>query len=225
MNKDEVEFFKEEIFALKSRHREHTHVDLNGFKKILQNETKLTSADFDEYLYQKMKESEDRRRYKEHLRLTGIFDDHDVSNPFTSLMLMPTPASNHLSSFSSKSIRRTVTANPDLMARVESKMKSPWQDVHQSTIDEEKDEEVEAQDNPFDITTMLAARVEPLTDEESMLVKEALALPHNEDVILEKFNAPITRRLMSSLIDGRWLNDEVFMFYLNIGFRRKLFTF
>ena len=136
-----------------------------------------------------------------------------MSDPFTGLSLMSTPVSKYLSSVSIGSIRQNVNANPELMARVESKMKSPWQDVcREPTIDEEDDDDEEeeaTQDGPFNIAAALAARMEPLTDEESMLVKGALALPHNEDVILEKFNAPITRRLMSSLIDGRWLNDEV----------------
>ena len=52
-------------------------------------------------------------------------------------------------------------------------------------------------------------RFEPLTAEENAAVTAALALPHNETVLIEKFNAPITRRLIASLRPAIWLNDEV----------------
>ena len=63
---------------------------------------------------------------------------------------------------------------------------------------------------------MLTARDDPMREEELAQVAVALALPHNEDLILQKFKIPITRRIMACLRNeeglhylDKCLNDEV----------------
>ena len=59
------------------------------------------------------------------------------------------------------------------------------------------------------VTTQINARMAPLSDVEAAAVAKALELPHDETKLVEKFNISISRRLMSSLINEKWLNDEV----------------
>jgi len=55
---------------------------------------------------------------------------------------------------------------------------------------------------------LIAERFIPLTPDEDVTVTDALLLD-NEEVLIERFNAPITRRLMIALRPSIWLNDEV----------------
>ena len=214
MSKEEVEFFKAEIFSLKENHREHLHIDLESFKLLLKNETRLTITGFDEHRHRKMQESEERRRYREQLKLSGIFDDFEFST-FTSVPALETrliPSSKSSTNFSKF---RQTSDSADLILRVEDKIRKPWQQAHFEEIvpDDESSSDAD-EDKVGDPSSLIAHRFDPLTETEREAVRAALALPHNEDVITEKFNAPITRRLMSSLIDGRWLNDEVIYLYI-----------
>lgn len=59
------------------------------------------------------------------------------------------------------------------------------------------------------VTTQINARMAPLSDVEAAAVAKALELPHDETELVDKFNISISRRLMSSLTNGKWLNDEV----------------
>jgi Ulp1 family protease len=52
----------------------------------------------------------------------------------------------------------------------------------------------------------------PLSPVEEQAVDQALAPPHDETVLVERFNAPIDRRKISCLQPGLWLNDEIINF-------------
>ena len=59
------------------------------------------------------------------------------------------------------------------------------------------------------VTTQINARMAPLSDVEAAAGATALELPHDETELVKKFNISISRRLMSSLANKKWLNDEV----------------
>lgn len=56
------------------------------------------------------------------------------------------------------------------------------------------------------------SRLEALTDAETERVNAALLPPHDETILVSKFNTSISRRLIHCLISPNWLNDEIVNF-------------
>jgi Ulp1 family protease len=72
---------------------------------------------------------------------------------------------------------------------------------------------------PNCVQIQIQERSEPLTDEERTRVDNALERPISEFVLITKFAADITVRLIQSLKETVWLNDEVpsdYTIYINI---------
>eukprot|EP01041_Mallomonas_annulata_P013083 gene13083-27619_t len=62
----------------------------------------------------------------------------------------------------------------------------------------------------------LAMRQRPLSPQEEGEVRSALSPPHDDQVLVEKFNIPMSRAKLSCLTPGAWLNDEVINFYMQL---------
>ena len=75
---------------------------------------------------------------------------------------------------------------------------STSEEIEQREAEVEEEEEVD----PVDV------RKEPLTEEQEANV-DAQQRGNAADVLLEKFNIPVTRKDLRTLQPGTWLNDEV----------------
>ena len=58
--------------------------------------------------------------------------------------------------------------------------------------------------------------IEVLTEEENQLVDSILGKEDSESIILEKFNIPITQRIINCLKTNKWLIDEVIHFLMGM---------
>ena len=63
---------------------------------------------------------------------------------------------------------------------------------------------------------LISMRLCHLNPEEEYLVDKMLSPPYDETLIIEKYNAPITRSKMSCLRPGTWVNDEIINFYMKM---------
>jgi Ulp1 family protease len=153
--------------------------------------------------------------YGELLRKKGLFDDeHYLGDPHWKRERRD--YSSHTSTHIDNDMYRLSRGlhRPDvaISERVEEKMRSArWQ----STIHEP---EVElstsgSQSHHSNVADLIAARSEALTEEEDAAVRAAVSPPHDESVVIEKFNTPMTRRLLKCLKSCLWLNDEVWVFF------------
>lgn len=106
---------------------------------------------------------------------------------------------------------------PDVHARLEEMMvvDDERRGQEERDFDFDDDDEVAggAQPGPADLMAlkdeMVRSRIASLSPQLRAEALACLDLPATEDVLIEKFNIPITRRLMSALRPREWLNDEV----------------
>jgi Ulp1 family protease len=65
-------------------------------------------------------------------------------------------------------------------------------------------------------TDLITYRNALLTPEDEQSVNQILTGPANEDIVIDKYNIPISRKKILCLKDGQLLNDEVINFYMNM---------
>ncbi len=65
---------------------------------------------------------------------------------------------------------------------------------------------------PSTAEKLWAERIANLEDDENEMVNSILKTEASEDVIVERFNIPMTQRLLLCLRSKKWLNDEVINF-------------
>ena len=73
-----------------------------------------------------------------------------------------------------------------------------------------------AQTSNIPISTQLAMRHVTLTHDEVVISQNLLRQPFNEDLVISKFNIPMSRLKISCLKPETWLNDEVINFYMEM---------
>lgn len=83
--------------------------------------------------------------------------------------------------------------------------------------DEDSSEDEEGEEGE---AAKVLARLRPLTAEEEALVMANLKPPWDEQVLVERFGIPMTRRLMRGLEPGTWLNDEIVNYYTRLHQKR-----
>lgn len=64
--------------------------------------------------------------------------------------------------------------------------------------------------------TLISARLTPLTTEDTRKVTTILRGPSNDQLLIEKFNIPMTREKILCLRPGTWLNDEIINFCMSM---------
>ena len=203
-NSIDVDYFFSEMVKLKNSRQKSFHLSWMEFKELMLRETRLTIQGFKMNAAIQDKMELHRIALKERLRMDGISrrksdltmegtqsEDGFTHRSYTSRLQLPVP------------LRRP---SEEIFRRVQDKMaNSPWTEPVV-----EGDMELESGGYNADVTALLiASRTEHLSDEEMHKVQTVLEGPPSEEVMIELFGTPMTRRLIKALQGTGWLNDEV----------------
>lgn len=84
-----------------------------------------------------------------------------------------------------------------------------------SSDDVEDDEDIE-EDKSQVHNVFIQYRLNPLNDDDNYMVTQALQPPYTDNVLVEKFNIPITKSKLKCLLPSMWLNDEIINYYMQL---------
>lgn len=206
----DVANFFEDILTLKRGHQQVFYVCWYQFRNILITETMLSSKTLRRISKEYERSSYERMAYHEYLMKRGVITEKIINAPKVSSSFQTLRSEG---STGSKLIHEDNHHSMVTKFRGESHKKL-WMDDPFSD-DEDMNLTIEAQKSKVSLM-LIACRSTQLTDEEYSKIRDVFSFSADDTVLIEKFNTPITRRLLKCLDGCSWLNDEVVNFSMSM---------